>query len=99
MGLAAAWLFEVGIITVRDFATVKRPPLPSELLATFVVFGLLSVVPAPKATTAAGWGIVIATLLGSKVDVLAPVADFMAGKPVSTPPATVAGSPVLSPFG
>lgn len=78
-----AWMVEIGVISVRDFVAVKRPPLPSELLATFVVFGGLGVVSeSPTFRGAAGttaWGIVVATLLSSKVDFLKPVGDFFAG--------------------
>lgn len=91
--LAAPWAVEVGVITVRDLTAVHRPPLPSELLASFVVFGALAGVSlaAPKAAVAAGWGLVVATVLSSKVDFLKPVGEFMAGKPVARPvdPATV----------
>jgi hypothetical protein len=79
----AAWLVEVGIISVRDFVGSKRPPLPSELLATFVVFGGLGLVGESQtwkgAAGATAWGIVLATLLSSRVDFLKPVGDFFAG--------------------
>lgn len=80
--LAAAWFAEIGIIATRDLAQKKRPPLPSELLASFVVFGValgaLSI-PAPKAAGLIGWGLVLSTLLSSKVDILKPVGDFLGG--------------------
>lgn len=61
----AAWGVEVGIIIVRDFIASKRPPLPSELLATFIVFGTLSVIAgnatARRPATAVAWGLVVAT--------------------------------------
>lgn len=78
-----AWLVEIGVISVRDFVAVHRPPLPSELLASFVVFGTLGVVSESQtfkgAAGATAWGIVVATLLSSKVDFLKPVGDFFAG--------------------
>lgn len=80
-GLFAAWAVEVGIVTVADLANENRPPLPSELLASFVVYGGLGVlaVAAPRAAVAAGWGIVLATLLGQRVEALNAVARFMSG--------------------
>jgi hypothetical protein len=61
------WLAEIGLITWRDMRNNKRPPLPSELLATFVVFGTLSLIPQEYGTVAglAGWGFVVATLLNA----------------------------------
>jgi hypothetical protein len=59
------WLTEVVIITWRDIKNKQRPPIPSELLASFIVFGALSVAQTSesmnKAATVFGWGIVIAT--------------------------------------
>lgn len=79
--LGAAWAVEVGVVTVRDLAQHRRPPLPSELLATFVVFGALGLlaIPAPKAAATVGWGLVVATFLSSRVDFLGPVGRFMSG--------------------
>lgn len=61
------WIVEGVIISWRDFKTKKRPPYPSEFLATFVIFGLLSVASASetasKPATVFGWGIVLATFL------------------------------------
>lgn len=90
--LTVPWAVEVGIITARDLASDHRPPLPSELLASFVVFGALAAlaIPAPKAAAAAGWGLVVATVLSSKVDFLGPVGDFLSGK--TTPGATGPGA-------
>lgn len=90
----AAWLAEIGIIAVRDLTGPKRIPLPSELLATFVVFGGLGLVSesdtarGPAAATA--WGLVIATLLSARVGFLKPVGDFLAGT------AGTSGSPGLN---
>jgi hypothetical protein len=94
-----AWGAEIGVITVRDLAGQRRLPLPSELLATFVVFGGLSVIAgnptARPAANATAWGLVLATLIvayapleegGLASKLLAPVGDFLAGKgPTSQP--------------
>lgn len=85
-----AWLAEVGIISVRDLVGPKRPPLPSELLATFVVFGGLGLASgeAQRPAAAVAWGIVLATLLSAKVDFLRPIGAFFGGNattPVQTP--------------
>lgn len=96
--LAIPWAVEVGIITARDLISdERRPPLPSELLSSFVVFGALAGVSiaAPKAATYTGWGIVLATVLASQVDFLAPIGDFLAGKP----PAGAKPGAGLPPFG
>lgn len=91
----AAWLAEIGIIAVRDLTGPKRIPLPSELLATFVVFGGLGLVSesetarGPAATTA--WGLVIATLLSARVGFLKPVGDFLAGTAGTSGSAAVPG--------
>lgn len=96
-----AWLVEVGIISVRDLAgPARRPPLPSELLATFVVFGGLGVA-AESATlrgaaNATAWGLVIATMLSSKVDFLRPVGEFLAGQGPSAGPGGGASGPGTS---
>ena len=44
---------------------VKRPPLPSELLASFVAFGLFAAIADKNATVGnlLGWGIVLATFM------------------------------------
>lgn len=88
--VTAPWLAQVGIITVRDLANTgdRHPPYPSELLATFVIFGALGLLsgPAPKAATYMGWGIVLATLISSKVDVLGPLGRFLGGNPAPANP-------------
>jgi hypothetical protein len=88
-----AWLAEVGIISVRDLSQSRRPPLPSELLATFVVFGGLGLAPGQAARPAAAvaWGIVVATLLSSRVDFLKPVGDFFAGSSGGSGPVSPGG--------
>lgn len=66
-GLLAAWGVEAGIVTYRSFRTQQRPPLPSDFVATFILFGTLGLVAesptlAPAATLV-GWGVVLATVL------------------------------------
>jgi hypothetical protein len=61
------WAVEIGIISWRDFSTQKRPPVPSELLSTFIVFGAFTLVAQANQKVGAllGWGIVTATLLNA----------------------------------
>lgn len=68
----APWLVEIVLLSWRDLLGnspstpgEKRLPWPSELLYTFVLFGVLSVLPGEgkKVGAAIGWGIVVATLL------------------------------------
>jgi hypothetical protein len=81
------WMVEIGLITYRSVtgehisftlkgATtqntgVKRPPLPSELLASFVAFGMFAAIAEKdkRIGSLLGWGIVVATaitMFGSK---------------------------------
>jgi hypothetical protein len=78
LGVMGAWLAEIVVITYRSARQTEagnnpvganRPiahvPLPSEYVASFIIYGALSFVPgrgAPVAT-AIGWGIVVATVL------------------------------------
>ena len=67
-----AWLAEVVLITYRSARQggakdnpIAHVPLPSEYVASFIIYGGLSFIPgrgAPVAT-AFGWGVVVATLL------------------------------------
>lgn len=71
--LLAAWLAETALITYRGAKQggskenpVAHLPLPSEYVASFVVFGALSLVPGPNGQRVAGlfgWGVVVATFL------------------------------------
>jgi len=71
--LLAAWVAETVLITYRGAkqgGTKNNPvahlPLPSEYIASFVVFGGLSLVPGPNGQRVAGlfgWGVVVATFL------------------------------------
>lgn len=80
-GFLSAWLVEAGIITWRSFKRDKRPPLPSDFVAVFVVYGSLGLLAeAPHAqgvATATGWGIVLATALN-----LVDPAHPLAGRPL-----------------
>lgn len=54
--------------TVTNNKTSKRPPLPSELLSTFIIFGAYSVIGAgggerPRIAALLGWGTVLATFM------------------------------------
>jgi hypothetical protein len=71
--LTAAWIAEIVVIAWRDWVGKgasgdKHLPWPSELLATFILFGALSLAPEGEWGTAAaalGWGFVAATFLGA----------------------------------
>jgi len=101
MGLFAAWLVEVGIITWRDLSgkapnhTVEGLPLPADYLATFIVFGGLGLVgkdnPAAHRTAAlVGWAYVIATYLNVAPTILNPTST----KAVSTTTSAPAGATI-----
>ena len=71
-GLLSAWLVEVGLITYRGSKQgrytgnpIAGLALPSEYVATFIVFGGLGLIPgqASRVAAVAGWGIVVATFL------------------------------------
>ena len=70
----AAWFVEAALITYRGAkqGKFKNNPvpglaLPSEYIATVIVFGGLSLIPSSgdggRAAAAAGWGLVVATFL------------------------------------
>lgn len=91
-GVSASWGAMVAVISVRDLSKKHRPPLPSELLASFVVYGLLGLLggPAPQVARITGWGLVLAVLLADSDNILAPVGDFMEGKIGATRQGTLA---------
>lgn len=64
----AAWAAEIVLITIRDLGQAKRLPIPSEFLATFIVFGGLAAIgnnqTARRPAGLVAWGIVIASLIG-----------------------------------
>lgn len=80
-----AWLAEVGIITWRSIRKDSRPPIPSELLATFIAFGSLSLLSnndkAAAAVNLTAWGLVLATFMNF-VD---PVNVKLAAKQAASP--------------
>lgn len=59
------WTAEVVLISWRSVRNNKRPPLPSEFLASFVIFGAFSIVATRNERVASvlGWGVVVATAL------------------------------------
>lgn len=65
--ITIAWLAEVGIITWRGVKNDKRPPIPSELLSTFVVFGGLTLFGGnptmSRGANLVAWGLVLATFM------------------------------------
>ena len=63
--IVAPWTAEILLISWRSVRRDKRPPYPSELLATFVIFGAASLVAnsQPKVAGVFAWGVVIATAL------------------------------------
>jgi len=75
MNVTAPWLAEMILITYRSAKQdtagklgIQRPiahlPLPSEYIATFVIYGALSFVPGEgeRIASLVGWGIALATL-------------------------------------
>lgn len=74
-GLALAWMAEAGLMTYRIVHTGRPPeagggrvPWPADYVATFIIFGGLSLVAelGPEWATVAsvtGWGLVLATIL------------------------------------
>lgn len=83
MGVLLAWMVEIGLITWRDL-TGKAPnhvingfPLPADYLATFMVFGVLGMVPkdsqgASRAASLAAWAFVLATYMNALPTALNP---------------------------
>lgn len=63
--VVAPWIAETILITWRSVRSKQRPPLPSELLAGFVVFGTVSLLSnsQPKLAATFAWGVVVATML------------------------------------
>lgn len=93
----AAWITETVIVSWRAFHQEHRPPLPSEFVAAFVLYGALGLIAesptARPAATALGWGLVVATALR-----LGP-ADFnaAASNVTGTPAGRAAGTPADGP--
>lgn len=64
-GLLTAWMASIGLIAYKSVTANRRPPLPSEMLATVVVFGTLSLIGGEAAGPADlfAWGLVVAGAL------------------------------------
>jgi hypothetical protein len=92
-GLLAAWFTSLGLTTWRTVHNLDRPPLPSEIMASMVVFGGLSLIStsdtAAPAAAVFGWGVVLAQLLG-----FFPLTPGTTAKPT---PSTAAPGPVPAP--
>jgi hypothetical protein len=110
MGVLAAWLVEIGIITWRDLTnkadanhTINGFPLPADYLATFVVFGTLGLVPrdspASKAATLAAWAYVLATYMNALPSSLNPSGAPAATGAAATTSPTSAPSSTITPGG
>lgn len=105
-GLALAWMAEVGLMTYRivhtgrpDEAGGGRVPWPADYIATFVVFGGLSLVGElgagwDQVATVAGWGLVLATVL-NLVDPTKAPPYYLArpGTPSQAAPSSAQGRP------
>ena len=92
--IVSAWIVEAALITYRGSrqGKFKNNPvpglaMPSQYLATVIVFGGLSLIPqnsdAARVASALGWGLVVATFLnlwapGSKVSQTPPTLDVSA---------------------
>lgn len=88
-GLALAWMAEAGLMTYRIVHTGRpaeagggRAPWPADYIATFIVFGGLSLVGElgagwDQVATVTGWGLVVATVL-NLVDPTQPFANRQA---------------------
>lgn len=65
MNTLLPWALAVGIVTVRDVRVYNRPPVPSEFVATGVLFGTLTVLAQaqPQLATALAWGMLAAIVL------------------------------------
>jgi len=99
--LFAAWMSEVGLITYR-IVSKGRPvaaggykiPWPADYVATFIVFGPLSLLGElrggwDRVAALAGWGFVVATVL----NLVDPTEGVAAGKASGTTPVTSPQSP------
>lgn len=85
--LFTAWLASIGLVTWHSLAQYKRPPIPSELGATVIVYGTLSLFEGEAAAAAGylGWGLVIAGVL-NLVPRIANVPDPCAQQQAPTTP-------------
>jgi hypothetical protein len=92
-GVTTPWLVEILLISYRAWKLRQRPPLPSELAATFVVFGGLSLVPDDTVQAAAGWGFVIASALNVLPAIMDPAAKAASQQAASSPGTNVVINP------
>jgi hypothetical protein len=90
-GVTAPMVAELVIITADSIVNEHRAPLPSRLIAVFLVFGVLGAAQRTNAAKAAqvfGWSLVLATFYNSArpgrppgaIGALNAVGDFMSGK-------------------
>ena len=65
MNTLLPWALAVGIVTVRDVRVYHRAPVPSEFVATGVLFAGLTVLAqgSPELATALAWGLLAAVVL------------------------------------
>lgn len=94
--IAAPWFAEFVLISYRAVRKQHRPPLPSELLAVFVVFGAFSLIgeSQPKIGSLLGWGVVLATALDVAPTFIAPRYSAASTTPDATLPTFNAGNGV-----
>lgn len=81
--VAAPWIAQLVLMSWRSVKRDKRPPLPSEVLASFVFFGTVSLIgnSQPRIASVLGWGIVVATGLNLFPEAVAP--NFGGGNSVA----------------
>jgi len=90
-GVTAPMVVELLIVTTSSIVDNHRPPIPSEFLSIFAVFGILGAAQRTSAARAAqwfAWGLVLATFYNSAVPGQTPggiralqsIGDFMSGK-------------------
>jgi hypothetical protein len=107
--IGAPFLVEVVFITADEIATNHRAPLPSRLLATSAVFGMLGLLRgnAQRLGVAFAWSLVLATFYAgtgasgkgqsAPLSALQWLGDFMSGKignpSTAIPPGNLAGLP------
>jgi hypothetical protein len=65
MGVFTAWMVAAGLQTYRDVKVQHRVPLPSEYVASGVLFGALALLDGPTQGIAGvvAWGFIIALVL------------------------------------
>ena len=87
MGILAAFLAEVGLVTIRAWKNpgpLGRLPLPATYAAAAVIYGLLGLAGRTQAepvATAVAWGFVVATAF----NVWTPSQPTSVGKPAAKP--------------